>query len=134
MDDDPRLSEISALAVEPGMMGGTGLVRSGSLVVRAFMQYLVPPITSIMQVFSPNGTLRTPYKSGGDLLDAVFDTRSIGTNPKALYLDGSAPCLPAVESRDVEKQRRLWADSVKLANLRDGETVLETGEVGLCPG
>ncbi|GIZ49980.1 hypothetical protein CKM354_001299500 [Cercospora kikuchii] len=124
LDRDPNLSGISILALDPGTMGGTGLVRSGSLVIRLMMNYILPPITQVAGWYSPNGMLRTPYKSGGDLLRAAFDESDIGRHPKALYLDGSAVGQPAEEAKDEDKQRRLWEGSVKLAGLRQEETAL----------
>lgn len=74
---------------------------------------------------SPNGMFRTPEKSGQHLLRACFDTEELGECPKATYLDGSRNRETGDEVRDEEKQRRLWADSLKMTKLEEGETVLK---------
>ncbi|USW53358.1 Putative NAD(P)-binding domain superfamily [Septoria linicola] len=124
LDSNPQLWNVSLLALDPGTMGGTGLVRSGSLPVRLLMKYMVPPITWIAQIFQPNGLLRTPYKSGSGLLHATLDEASIGKHPKALYLDGTALAQPCAEAQDQSKQRRLWDCSLRLARVRKEDALL----------
>lgn len=106
-------------------MGGTGITRLSDGIIRFLTQVVIPLLQEIFILFQPNGMLRPARKSGADLLLACFDESYLGEYPKAVYLDGSARAEPSVESRDEKKQRQLWVDSVKLARVRDGETVLK---------
>jgi hypothetical protein len=56
---------------------------------------------------------------------ACFDEGTLGEHPKAVFLDGSQKAESSKESRDLEKHKALWADSLKLAAIKDGDTVLK---------
>jgi hypothetical protein len=45
--------------------------------------------------------------------------------PKAVNLNGRVIEDTSPESHDEEKQESLWEGSVKLANLREGDTILK---------
>ncbi|TVY51697.1 WW domain-containing oxidoreductase, partial [Lachnellula cervina] len=122
---DPALSKISVLSLDPGAMGGTGLLRDSPAFVRFLTSYLLYYLQPLMVLLKPNGMARTPKKSGHDLLLACFDEKYLGEYPKALYLGGSEKATPSVEARDEEKQRKLWAESLKFAKIVDGDTVLK---------
>lgn len=68
---------------------------------------------------------RPPWKSGADLLLACFDKEMLGEHPKAVYLNGSEKSEPSIESRDEVKQKRVWAESLKFARIRNGDSVLK---------
>jgi hypothetical protein len=122
---DPTLSKVSVISLDPGTMAGTGIARSSPLYIRILMSYILVAIQYIMVSFSPNGMMRGPKKSADDLLLACFDEKELGEYPKSVYLTGSKKIDSSVESRDEEKQRRLWKDSLKLARIKDGETALK---------
>ncbi|CAG8956725.1 hypothetical protein HYFRA_00012269 [Hymenoscyphus fraxineus] len=127
LDSDPALSNIGVLTVDPGAMAGTNLLRSSP----PFIQFVVSMLSylqGILVYFNPNGTWRTTYKSGTDLLLASFETKYLGEHPKAQFLDGSLKSQGSEESRDLKKQRHLWVDSLKLAGMKDGDTVLMNWE------
>lgn len=104
-------------------MGGTNLLRSSPPFVR-FLVTILACVQGILVYFNPNGTWRTPYKSGADLLLACFDTKYLGEYPKAQFLDGSLKAESSKESKDVKKQQRLWVESLKLAEVKEGDTFL----------
>ncbi len=118
---DPELSNISALAVDPGGMW-TGMAKRGA--TSFLMSLVIPWLGSILVWFSPNGILRTPSKSGGDLLLASFDEKALGPHPKALYLNGNEKGQSGPEARDEKKQKLLWIESLKLARIGKDDTVL----------
>ncbi|TVY92325.1 hypothetical protein LAWI1_G002182, partial [Lachnellula willkommii] len=122
---DPALSNISVLSLDPGAMGGTGLLRDSPAFIRFLTSYLLYYLQPIMVLLKPNGIARTPKKSGHDLLLVCFDEKYLGEYPKAVYLGGSEKATPSVEARDEEKQRKLWVESLKFAKVRDGDTVLK---------
>ncbi|KAK0113493.1 hypothetical protein ONS96_014357 [Cadophora gregata f. sp. sojae] len=125
LDSDPALSNISVLSMDPGAMGGTGIAKRAPLLIRFITQVMIPLLQRISVYFSPNGSIRPTWKSAQDLMLASFDEKYLGVRPKAVYLNGSAKAESSIESRDEEKQRQLWEESLKLAMIRDGETVLK---------
>ena len=119
---DPELSKICVLAMEPGAMATS--IATGSTTSNLMMG-VYQKVFTVLSAISPNGLFRTPAKSGQHLLRASFDTKDLGEYPKATYLDGAKNWDTGEEVRDEEKQRRLWADSLRLAKFEEGETVLK---------
>ncbi|KAH8598515.1 hypothetical protein B0O99DRAFT_506138 [Bisporella sp. PMI_857] len=124
LNADQALSGISVLAVDPGLMGGTKLTRNSSMFIRVISQVALL-FQDIVVWFRPNGSLRSPKKSGADLLRGAFDEKELGEYPKAVYLNGSEHKVAGKEARDEEKQRKLWIESLKLAGVKEGDTVLK---------
>ncbi|KAI1262298.1 putative short-chain dehydrogenase [Xylariaceae sp. FL1019] len=125
LDQDPKLSNISLLGVDPGIMP-TSIATNGQ-------SWVVKPVFSlvlrIVAWFSPNGALRSPYKSASDVLAAALQREPpIGDRPKALYLDGAVPKAMGVEAHDKVKRAAVWEASVKYAHLTRGETELADWE------
>lgn len=79
----------------------------------------------ICTLFSSNPLIRTASKNGDDLLRVCFDKKAFGQYPKAAYVNGSVLSHTPKEANDEEKQKQLWEGSLKLANIREGDTVLE---------
>ncbi|KAH9903912.1 hypothetical protein F4778DRAFT_71996 [Xylariomycetidae sp. FL2044] len=124
LNSDPVLSKISVLGLDPGAMP-TDICRRDSFATRVLvMKVLMPLINPICVYFWPNGTFRTPAKSGKDALRAAFDTETLGEYPKDVYLNGSDAWKPSKESDNESKREELWRDSVALANIVEGETAL----------
>jgi hypothetical protein len=113
--------------VDPaGMATSLGRNSRAPLLLRFMIKYVLPYIVNIVTWLSPNGSLRSPTKSGADLLLACFDEGYLGERPKAVFLDGSKKMeSTSLESKDEKKQRALWVDSLKLARVRVEETVLK---------
>lgn len=121
LDSDPKLSNISVLGVDPGLMptkittGGLGLI-IGSI------------YTLVMHISGrvwPNGTLRLKHKSADDVLAAALDTRPpFGNRPKGLYMNGSEPKEVGVEAQDEKKRASVWKASIRYSELKEGQTYL----------
>src|ERR1700722_6259167 len=56
---------------------------------------------------------------------SCFDEGTLGQHPKAVFLGGSLKAETPEESKDVEKHRALWAVSLKLADIKNGDTMLK---------
>ncbi|KAK0616092.1 hypothetical protein B0T17DRAFT_496732 [Bombardia bombarda] len=125
LDTDPILNNISILGIDPGSMP-TGLTRNGPWFIRVLVgQIIFPALAGLRTWLAPNGPLRTTYKSAGDVLAAAFESSPVlGERPKGLYLNGSELGDTSLESKSVEKREMLWKDSVRYAQLGEGETVL----------
>jgi len=125
LNQDSSLSNISVLAVDPGAMATSITKRGGWLMRVLLMKILMPLLAPIALWLDPNGILRSPAKSAGDVLRAAFDTEALGEHPKELYLDGSQISRSGAEAREPKKREMLWKDSVVLGKLDEKETVLE---------
>jgi hypothetical protein len=49
----------------------------------------------------------------------------LGEYPKAVYLDGRKIVGSSPESKDQEKQKRLWRESLGVVGLKEEETILK---------
>ena len=82
LDQDPALSKISVLGVDPGAMG-TGLLRNSSWFLRnVAMKGVSMVVAQIATKLQPNGMLRTTSKSAADVLRAAFDTDALGEHQR----------------------------------------------------
>ncbi len=84
------------------------------------LRYLTP----LFVWLRPNGVVRTPAKTGRDTLFVCFDEETLGEHPKAVYVDGTRVGDPSPESHDEGKQKRLWEGSLRVARIKEGDTVL----------
>ncbi|KAI1807090.1 NAD(P)-binding protein [Daldinia bambusicola] len=128
LDQDPSLSKISVLAIDPAAMA-TGIVRHTSwlvrvLVFRIFAGMMAPLLVRI----HPNGTWRTPKKSARDVLAAALDNGPppLSERPKGLYLNGSGLGDYSSEAKDPTKGQVIWKGSVRFSQLRGNETILQS--------
>lgn len=92
--------------------------------MRIMLDWLVTPLTPILNWIWPNGYFRTRAKSAHDLLVACFDEDVLGKHPKAMYLNKSAIAGTSAETRDEGKQKRLWDASVEISGVKDEKTPL----------
>lgn len=102
---------------------GSDLGRRGSFYVGTFlMKFMIPLMAPLQQRWQPNGPLRTTWKSGGDIVSALFDREIPKGGP--CYLNGSEEKVPAKDARDEKKRRELWAYGVKAGKIQGSETVI----------
>lgn len=122
MNKDPDLRKICILGVDPGTMS-TGIQRHAPWFIRVLLFQIIYPI---ILAFNPNGPIRSTEKSASDVVHAAFDSSAeSGESPKGLYYFNSKPLETSTESKDPEKQSLVWKETVQLAQLKKGETVLE---------
>jgi hypothetical protein len=123
LQKDHRLSKISIVAMDPGAVGGTGLFQAHTFPAWMWfiLFYLMPLMQTIAVWFMPNGPIRTPHQVGKDLVFAGWNENLKG----ATYLDGQMVRDSSPETHDAVKQGKLWEGSLRLVELKDGETVLE---------
>lgn len=121
IDRDPALKNICILGVDPGTML-TGMHRDAPWLLRVLVFQIIYPI--ILMLF-PNGPVRSTQKSASHVLQAGFGSDPVlGQFPKSVYLNGTEPLETSAESRDVRKRDLVWKESIRYANLKEGETVL----------
>jgi hypothetical protein len=124
LNADSQLSNIAVLGLDPGWVGGTQIARNSPFIVTIllFILWLVGHITVL---FWSNPLIRTAAKNGDDLLRVCFDKAGQNESLKAAYVNGTVVSATPKEAENKEKQDELWAGSLKLANINDGDTVLE---------
>ena len=120
LDADPALRHICVLGVDPGTMI-SGLQRLAPWVIRVLIFKIVYPLVLRLM---PNGPVRATSRSAGDVLEGAFGLGEDGELPKDKYFNGSTPLETSQESRDIEKRQLVWKETVKVAGLKEGETVL----------
>ncbi|KAI0012534.1 putative short-chain dehydrogenase [Xylariaceae sp. FL0662B] len=121
LDAEPAPSRICVLGVDPGTMI-SGLQRLAPWVIRVLIFKVILPLVLL---FSTNtGAVRPPSRSAADVLEAAFGAEDGGGLPKDMYFDGEIPLETSAESRDAAKRELVWKETVKLAGLKPGETVL----------
>ena len=132
LDKDPRLSNISIVAMDPGAVGGTGLFAAHTFPAWMWfiLYYLMPLMQAIAVWFMPNGPIRTPQQVGKDLVLAGWNKNLTG----ATYVDGRIVRDSSPETHDAVKQGKLWEGSLRLVGLKDGETVFGGVDVGIAHG
>ena len=79
----------------------------------------------IISVFASNPLLRTPSRTGKDMLRVCFDKKTFGEYPKAAYVNGSVMSHTPEYANDEAKQKELWKGSLELASIKEGDTVLQ---------
>ncbi|KAJ4351429.1 uncharacterized protein N0V89_006771 [Didymosphaeria variabile] len=122
LNQDAALSRICVLAVDPGYMS-TGLQRSLPWLARYIIFQVFFPVVAWLM---PNGSIRYPEMSASYVLRAAVERGpGLGELPKGLFFEGGKSAETSSESRDPRKRDLVWKESVKLAHLEDGETVLE---------
>jgi hypothetical protein len=127
LDQDTKLHNISVLGIDPGMVS-TGISRRhGVWLFRICWNYLLPTIAAVMVYWMPNGSIRSVKKSASDIVAAALadGPAPLSARPKALYLDGSQVGARNAEAKDPAKGAMLWRDTLRYAQLKEGETCLE---------
>lgn len=107
-------------------MPNTGLIKDASPFIKFAMQTILGSLISIVTYFNPNGSYRSVWKSASDLLGASFGDRgSYEGDLRGVYFDGSRRSEAGREARDEQKQEMLWRESIRMAGVVKGDTVLE---------
>ncbi|KAI8634110.1 NAD(P)-binding protein [Xylariaceae sp. FL1651] len=122
---DPELSSIATLSVDPGAMV-TSLTRRNNGRVMSAVTKVLGPVISLMARFTPTGNWRTPSQSATDVLNAAFDTNTLGERPNGVYMNGAVKGDVGPEAKDAAKCEKLWKDSLGYAQIHEGDTVLAT--------
>ncbi|KAI1826880.1 NAD(P)-binding protein [Xylaria intraflava] len=120
---DPELSSISVLSVDPGAMP-TGLTRRNPNTLLQIAQKVMGPVVGLMSKFSSNSDFRTTEQSARDVVNAAFDTKTLGERPNGIYLNGSVIGDVGPEAKDAAKCEKLWKDSLGYAQVKEGDTAL----------
>lgn len=128
LDQDPLLSQISVLALDPGAMRTEIVRRSDSWFLRVVLfGILVPAMAALWSWVTPNGTFRTLSKSARDVVAAAFacGPSPLCEKPKGVFLSGSELGEYNAQARDPVKRDVVWRGSVQYAKLEEGDTILE---------
>ncbi|KAI1173440.1 putative short-chain dehydrogenase [Nemania sp. FL0916] len=125
LDADPALNKICVLGLDPGTMI-SGLQRLAPWVIRVLIFQVIYPL---ILYFNPdNGPVRPTSRSASDALELAFGVGEEGNPPKDQYYDGRTLLETGKESRDAAKRELVWAETIKLAGLKEGDTILRKWE------
>ncbi|KAF5671736.1 short-chain alcohol dehydrogenases/reductase [Fusarium heterosporum] len=119
---DPQLSHITAVGLDPGVMG-TDLTRRGNALMYYGLKYIGPLLAPLVIKFNPNGDYRPSWKSAGDAIQLTFETEALPG--KSLYLNGTDELETAKEAQDEVKRKALWAYGLEAAQIKQGDTILQ---------
>jgi NAD(P)-dependent dehydrogenase (short-subunit alcohol dehydrogenase family) len=98
------------LAMDPGLMPGTGLARDYNVVLRFFWLRVMPNILPLMRMLiSPN--IHSPQESAEALARLASDPDMEGISGK--YFEGMSDIKSSEDSYNETKQEDLWAWTVK---------------------
>lgn len=121
LNQDPALQNICILGIDPGIMC-TGLQRHAPWFIRVILFQIVFPLMGWLM----SRPLRSTAESASHILQAALDSNPVlGQFPKDVYLDGMEKSDTSMESKDPRKRDIVWKESVGLAHLKEGETVLQ---------
>ncbi|KAI0547062.1 putative short-chain dehydrogenase [Xylaria curta] len=125
LDADPALSKICVLGLDPGTMI-SGLQKLAPWFIRVLLFKVIYPFVLYMN--PDNGSVRPTSRSASDVLELAFRVEDGVGLPKDMYFDGRTPLETSKESRDSAKRELVWVETVKLAGLKEGETILRKWE------
>lgn len=128
LNASPKHNSVTVIAHDPGAVGGTGHYEAHAFPLPLFiaLKYLLVPIQALLSRIWPGGPIRSPAQVGEDLVWNCWglDVREgegreegKGKGKGALYVDGRRVVGSSAESRDVEKQERLWLETCRLLCL-----------------
>jgi NAD(P)-dependent dehydrogenase (short-subunit alcohol dehydrogenase family) len=118
---DERAPErgIAVLALDPGLMPGSGLGRDYSTVQRFMWNKVLPRMLPVMRMMLPDVPMNTPAMSGAALARLASSEDVAGVKGK--YFEGQKQRNSSVDSYDVAKQDDLWNWSIDWAAKDAGE-------------
>ncbi|KAI0202435.1 putative short-chain dehydrogenase [Astrocystis sublimbata] len=119
---DPALNNICIFGLDPGTMI-SGLQRLAPWFIRVLLFMVVYPL--VLYLNPDNGPVRPTSRSASDALELAFG--SVGDEgglSDVRYFDGRTQLETSREARDPAKRELVWTETVKLAGLKEGETVL----------
>jgi NAD(P)-dependent dehydrogenase (short-subunit alcohol dehydrogenase family) len=105
---DPRLRSIRVNAFDPGLMPGTGLVRTYPAPVRFLWSYVLPVLTRFRQ------NVHSPEKSGRRLAKLATDFSDKATGR---YVSDDRTIRSSDLSYDAGKARELWEASAGMVGI-----------------
>jgi hypothetical protein len=112
------------MSLDPQGMLNTGLFRDNA--IAKTLKPLAGPLTSALQTLAPGLQVVKAETSAKNLLYAAFDTATLGEHPKTVNIGFRGKIEEtSEETRDEIKQKELWAESIKMAQVRDADTIIE---------
>lgn len=122
MDQEAALKNIRVLGVDPGAMI-SGLQRLAPWVIRVLIYKFIYPV--LIYLHPNNGHIRPTRRSADDVLEVAFGSREL---QKDVYFEDRQPFETSAEARDGQKRKLVWTETVRLAQLKEGDTILSDWE------
>ncbi|KAH0491318.1 hypothetical protein TgHK011_002755 [Trichoderma gracile] len=117
---DPQLSNISVIGLDPGGMPTDIARRAGFFLGSVMMKVVVPVIAAVSVRINENSMFRPAWKSAADVVRACFEIDA--HKGELLHLDGTAELEIAKEARDETKRRELWEYGLQAARIEEAHS------------
>lgn len=119
LDQSVGFKNIAILAVDPGFIGATDIMREQNLVCTFAVEKIVTLLTPTSERLFPNSLLRSPDRSANDVVRVALHLPPGGGSdtPRAMVCNGDKLEKSGRESRDRYKQKELWDVSLALVGL-----------------
>ncbi|KAJ4347930.1 uncharacterized protein N0V89_009302 [Didymosphaeria variabile] len=119
LDRSVEYKNIAILAVDPGFIGATEIMREQNLLCTFAVEKVVTLLTPISERLFSNSLLRSPERSANDIVRVGLDLKTGGGSDtaKAMVCNGHKLEQSGRESRDRQKQKELWDVSLSLVGL-----------------
>ncbi|KAI9737227.1 MAG: hypothetical protein M1818_005759 [Claussenomyces sp. TS43310] len=121
LEKDPSLSNITAVAINPGNLSDSRALRINTPKMIVYMsKYFIQPLRPLLRLTDP--TMRTAAEAGVDVVELATNKAYPGERGHLtlLKMDASSPA-----SKDEEKQRKLWLKSAEWARVTRENTALK---------
>ncbi|EXJ90132.1 hypothetical protein A1O3_03201 [Capronia epimyces CBS 606.96] len=108
----------TVVAMDPGLMPGTGLARDAGPLARFLWNSVLPRIIPLIRLLVSQNT-HLPQESGASLAWIALDEKEHSTS--GVYYEGRKQIKSSVESYDETKQEELWSWTAKFVAANDRE-------------
>ncbi|KAK7952545.1 NAD(P)-binding protein [Apiospora aurea] len=119
---DPALSHITAVAINPGNLSNSRALRTNTPgALQVAQRFVIQPFMSVLRLLS-GPTMRTSRAAGEDVMKLALGTAHPGERGFFTHLkkEESSP-----ESLDEGKQEKLWAKTLEWTKVTTGNTALK---------
>ncbi|KAL9012086.1 MAG: hypothetical protein Q9173_003122 [Seirophora scorigena] len=121
LENDPRLSNITAVAINPGNLSDSRALRTNTPTMLVFMsRFVIQPLRPLLRLLM-DPTMRTSAEAGADVVDLA--TGAAHPNERGYFTllerDSSAP-----DSMNEGMQRRLWTETLRWARITKENTAM----------
>jgi NAD(P)-dependent dehydrogenase (short-subunit alcohol dehydrogenase family) len=117
--DEVKARQITVIAFNPGLTGGTSLGRDSSRARRAFVMLLMRTVFRLVGLFRPEYVMGTPERAGEVLAQVCLGTVALPPGRIYVSLVKDEPTFPDPSelARNRDAQDQLWRESAAMAGI-----------------
>ena len=110
--------KLTVVAVDPGLVPGTGLGREATSVEKFLWLHVMPHVLWLIKFVLRTGNVRSGPEAGENIAFVALGKEVKGTN--GVYIEGRRERGSSAESHEEKKQEELWEWTIKTV-ARDEE-------------